>query len=321
MKQIPFELAISPAQQDAKGKLGSLKIDNDNKLEQARCIVMKKVESGKFSEALEDAKSVIAAIENDKTIFDMVKAASCYQIYAWLLVREASYSPAIDCILKALEHLAGSENRSIEVKAMTAAMLYDYAIACHALNGKSKAEHALDKSIAMYREIHEADNDQRFFTAAIYVASAVAVIKKYRIGRLHTIDRIVTAIGNYQGTLPEGMTEAISDLIGCIEQEADAMQAVGRYRTAVRNYTKAIRLNMRISSEFNECNLRLSIKLAKALLFVPMRRIAAQKLLTSLKEYAESHNNKEAISTINRIEEREQLIQLNLLTYLRNIYS
>lgn len=320
MKQIPFNLAIMSPRQEVNGKAID-SISNDEMLEQARCRIINLVEAGKYNAAFENLQNIIAIIENDKFIFDMVTVASWYQIGAWIYVHETAYTPAIDFVVKALQHLAGAEEKTPEIKAMAAALLCDYAIACHALNSRSKAKHALRKSAELYRSLYRSSHDIKYLSACTYVVSAVPEIIDNRIERLYVIDMLAAAIEKIEGKLPGEMVEGISDLVYCIAKEAGAMQAVGRYRTAVRNYTKAIRLSMRISDAFDERSLHLSVKLAEVLLFVPTRKVAAHRLLASLKKFAEAKGIKAEIAEINRIEEREQLIQFNLLTYLRNFYS
>ncbi len=321
MRQIPFRLAILPprvAVETAKDAVMS-PVD-DRQLELARCRLIGLIKNGHSEEASALYRELVFSIENDGRIFDLTTVASIYQIGAWLNVSQAAYTSATDCVIKSLEHIASIVQKDTTTFAITASLLYDYALTCYALNSRSKAEKALERSLKIYRRLIEKGNTE-FFENLVIASSVITEIFRSKIRTLYVLDLLQKAVEAYEKPINGILADCIDSLSDAIVTEAATLFAIGRYRTAVRYLTKALRLNRRVAGEFDGRCLAVSIRLAEALMYVPARKETGIRLLAFARKYAESHNLSRQLEEIARIEKNEELIQFNLLSFLKNMYT
>jgi len=291
----------------------------DSQLECARCRIIGLVKEGHADKALELYRELAFSIENDGHIFDLATVASVYQIGAWLNVGAASYTSAMDCVIKALEHIASLPRKDVPALAMTAALLYDYALACYAINSRSKAEKSIEKCLSIYRKLIEKGHTE-YFENIVIASSVITEIFRSRIRTLHVLDLLQKAVDSHEGEISGVLADCIDALSDSIA-EAATLFAIGRYRTAVRYLTKALRLNRRVAEGFDGRCLTVSIRLAEALMHIPARKETGIRLLAFARKYAEEHNLERQLDEIARIERNEEQIQFNLLSFLKNIYT
>ena len=318
MRQIPFRLAILPPRAEAGD--ASMTPADDSQLEHARCRIIGLVKEGHTDKALELYRELAFSIENDGRIFDLATVASVYQIGAWLNVGAACYTSAMDCVVKALEHIASLPRKDVPALAMTAALLYDYALACYAINSRSKAEKSIEKCLSIYRRLIE-DGHTEYFENIVIASSVITDIFRSRIRTLYVLDLLQKAVDSHKGEIGGVLADCIDALSDSIVTEAATLFAIGRYRTAVRYLTKALRLNRRVAGGFDGRCLTVSIRLAEALMHIPARKETGIRLLAFARKYAEEHNLERQLDEIARIERNEEQIQFNLLSFLKNIYT
>ena len=108
--------------------------------------------AGRREEARDFYEKLTAAMSTSDCIFDALTAAAVYQLGTWLYVETSAYSSAIENAVKAFSVLSKAEKakNTEKTRALVAALLYDYAIACHAINSAKKSEKALTKSERIY---------------------------------------------------------------------------------------------------------------------------------------------------------------------------
>lgn len=325
MKQIPFIKAVLPANSECPSSTtesfkSDFTIGSDERLECARCYLCACATASPAS-AIDFFQNLDKKICSEDLLFDHFTVASIYQAGVWLYVNAANYTTAINYVIKAMARLAccdEKEKKSLKTKTLVAALLYDYALACHAVNSNTKAEKALTKSAALYNRLIRKDYD-RFFEPSAIVAAASTEIYKSRVKQLNALAHHYAATEYYMGAMKAGMANAVNGLIASITKEAETMLAIGRYRTAVRYFTKAIRYQRQSSGRFDLRELRLSLKLAEALLYIPMRHDTAVKLLASLRKAAESMDAKRELEKINDLEEKERLLRFNIFSVIKNL--
>ncbi len=314
MKQIPFASVVLPPQQLPEAA------EKDRLLEEARQQLIRLVDLGNYEEALSALHRMEESIESSEFIHNPLITASCYQIGAWINVATAAYASAIDCVIKSLHYLATMEKKGDDAIAITAALLFDYAIACRKLNSASKAEHALKKSITLYLKLSKKCGSCYLVNMA-HEACAVTTVIRPTLSRLDILDLLQNVFIANQASIPKEATEALSEFVATMNSEASAMFAVGRYRTAVRYYTKSLRICRLVAQRFDRQCVDIATNLAEALLQVPMRKETGEELLTALRKYAESENLEEVLTKIDNIQKKEDLMQFNLLTFIKNIYT
>jgi len=155
----------------------------------------------------------------------------------------------------------------------------------------------------------------------VIASSVITEIFRSRIRTLHVLDLLQKAVDSHEGEISGVLADCIDALSDSIAAEAATLFAIGRYRTAVRYLTKALRLNRRVAEGFDGRCLTVSIRLAEALMHIPARKETGIRLLAFARKYAEEHNLERQLDEIARIERNEEQIQFNLLSFLKNIYT
>ena len=175
MKQLPFQLTYMPPTAAEAVSCPA---------ETARLALIEEVEKGNIAEAESLFKStVLLKPEAAETLVH----ASYFQIGAWIAVALQQYEKAGERIVGSLQLLAACDNKkNTEVTAMTAALLYDYAVLCHNNRRKTKAEKALGKASAIYNRLQKSQSE-RFVEAAAYTAAATTEIYRSKIKMLNTL--------------------------------------------------------------------------------------------------------------------------------------
>ena len=203
---------------------------------------------------------------------------------------------------------------------MTAALLYDYAVLCHNNRRKTKAEKALGKASAIYNRLQKSQSE-RFVEAAAYTAAATTEIYRSKIKMLNTLAHHQAATEYYTDAVKSGAAEAMNSLINSISKEAETMFEMEHYRTAVRLYTKAVRYQQKLSPKFGIKELRLSLQLAEALLYLPMRKETGIRLLETLQASAKKLKAEKELEKINAYLNGQLKAESSITAFFKNLIS
>lgn len=323
MEQIPFIktlLSPMPVLTDAEKSLfaGKFRVADENRLEQSLCYLTELAASNRV-EALCFFERLAATIEQEERFLDVVAVASVYQIGAWLHAGKADHDAAIACVVKSLLHLAVAKDKaSAEVKSILANLMYVYATACLAANSCSKAEKAICRASRIYNELVSSGKLQ-FLEASAIVAKSSLKACRSSVKRLDAIDRHSMATASLFADADEGSRNALARLVDAVVAEADEMLAIGRYRIALRYLTKAIRYQRQLSGKPGLKDLQLAIRLAGALLYVPLRRDTGMKLVLATKRAAEAMNAQHELAEIIRLEKQGPRIRAGLVSFIKNV--
>lgn len=309
MKQLPFQLTYMPPTAAEAVSCPA---------ETARLALIEEVEKGNIAEAESLFEStVLLKPEAAETLVH----ASCFQIGAWIAVALQQYEKAGERIVGSLQLLAVCDNKkNTEVTAMTAALLYDYAVLCHNNRRKTKAEKALGKASAIYNRLQKSQSE-RFVEAAAYTAAATTEIYRSKIKMLNTLAHHQAATEYYTDAVKSGAAEAMNSLINSISKEAETMFEMEHYRTAVRLYTKAVRYQQKLSPKFGIKELRLSLQLAEALLYLPMRKETGIRLLETLQASAQKLNAEKELEKINAYLDGQLKAESSITAFFKNLIS
>lgn len=309
MKQLPFQLTYMPPTAAEAVSCPA---------ETARLALIEEVEKGNIAEAESLFEStVLLKPEAAETLVH----ASCFQIGAWIAVALQQYEKAGERIVGSLQLLAACDNKkNTEVTAMTAALLYDYAILCHNNRRKTKAEKALGKASAIYYRLQKSQSE-RFVEAAAYTAAATTEIYRSKIKMLNTLAHHQAATEYYTDAVKSGAAEAMNSLINSISKEAETMFEMEHYRTAVRLYTKAVRYQQKLSPKFGIKELRLSLQLAEALLYLPMRKETGIRLLETLQASAQKLKAEKELEKINAYLNGQLKAESSITAFFKNLIS
>ena len=308
MKQLPFQLTYMPPTAAEAVSCTA---------ETARLALIEEVEKGNIAEAESLFEStVLPKPEAAETLVH----ASCFQIGAWIAVALQQYEKAGERIVGSLQLLAACDNKkNTEVTAMTAALLYDYAVLCHNNRRKTKAEKALGKASAIYNRLQKSQSE-RFVEAAAYTAAATTEIYRSKIKMLNTLAH-QAATEYYTDAVKSGAAEAMNSLINSISKEAETMFEMEHYRTAVRLYTKAVRYQQKLSPKFGIKELRLSLQLAEALLYLPMRKETGIRLLETLQASAKKLKAEKELEKINAYLNGQLKAESSITAFFKNLIS
>lgn len=275
--------------------------------------------AGKREEARDFYAKLTSAMSVSDCIFDALTAAAVYQLGTWLYVETSAYSSAIENAVKAFSVLSKADKakNTERTRAIVAALLYDYAIACHAINSAKKAEKALTKSERIYEAL--LPSDSRYMRPLAYVAAASTEIYRSRIRQLNALAHFQTASLLYRQSLKSGDIAAAQHLIESVAAEAATLFSIGKYRLSVNYYTKAIRYCRSFSGMQTEQETKLSLRLAEALLYLPRRRDTANKLIDTLRRQAEEANDNSVLGEIDKLLEKEDMLRFNIFSHIRDI--
>ena len=309
MKQLPFQLTYMPPTAAEAVSCPA---------ETARLALIEEVEKGNITEAESLFEStVLPKPEAAETLVQ----ASCFQIGAWIAVALQQYEKAGERIVGSLQLLAACDNKkNTEVTAMTAALLYDYAVLCHNNRRKTKAEKALGKASAIYNRLQKSQSE-RFVEAAAYTAATTTKIYRSKIKMLNTLAHHQAATEYYTDAVKSGAAEAMNSLINSISKEAETMFEMEHYRTAVRLYTKAVRYQQKLSPKFGIKELRLSLQLAEALLYLPMRKETGIRLLETLQASAKKLKAEKELEKINAYLNGQLKAESSITAFFKNLIS
>ena len=309
MKQLPFQLTYMPPTAAEAVSCTA---------ETARLALIEEVEKGNIAEAESLFEStVLPKPEAAETLVH----ASCFQIGAWIAVALQQYEKAGERIVGSLQLLAVCDNKkNTEVTAMTAALLYDYAVLCHNNRRKTKAEKALGKASAIYNRLQKSQSE-RFVEAAAYTAAATTEIYRSKIKMLNTLAHHQAATEYYTDAVKSGAAEAMNSLINSISKEAETMFEMEHYRTAVRLYTKAVRYQQKLSPKFGIKELRLSLQLAEALLYLPIRKETGIRLPETLQASAQKLNAEKELEKINAYLDGQLKAESSITAFFKNLIS
>lgn len=309
MKQLPFQLTNMPPTAAEAVSCPA---------ETARLALIEEVEKGNIAEAESLFEStVLLKPEAAETLVH----ASYFQIGAWIAVALQQYEKAGERIVSSLQLLAACDNKkNTEVTAMTAALLYDYAVLCHNNRRKTKAEKALGKASAIYNRLQKSQSE-RFVEAATYTAAATTEIYRSKIKMLNTLAHHQAATEYYTDAVKSGAAEAMNSLINSISKEAETMFEMEHYRTAVRLYTKAVRYQQKLSPKFGIKELRLSLQLAEALLYLPMRKETGIRLLETLQASAKKLKAEKELEKINAYLNGQLKAESSITAFFKNLIS
>lgn len=309
MKQLPFQLTYMPPTAAEAVSCPA---------ETARLALIEEVEKGNITEAESLFEStVLPKPEAAETLVH----ASYFQIGAWIAVALQQYEKAGERIVGSLQLLAACNNKkNTEVTAMTAALLYDYAVLCHNNRRKTKAEKALGKASAIYNRLQKSQSE-RFVEAAAYTAAATTEIYRSKIKMLNTLAHHQAATEYYTDAVKSGAAEAMNSLINSISKEAETMFEMEHYRTAVRLYTKAVRYQQKLSPKFGIKELRLSLQLAEALLYLPMRKETGIRLLETLQASAQKMKAEKELEKINAYLNGQLKAESSITAFFKNLIS
>ena len=309
MKQLPFQLTYMPPTAAEAVSCTA---------ETARLALIEEVEKGNIAEAESLFEStVLPKPEAAETLVH----ASCFQIGAWIAVALQQYEKAGERIVGSLQLLAACDNKkNTEVTTMTAALLYDYAVLCHNNRRKTKAEKALGKASAIYNRLQKSQSE-RFVEAAAYTAATTTEIYRSKIKMLNTLAHHQAATEYYTDAVKSGAAEAMNSLINSISKEAETMFEMEHYRTAVRLYTKAVRYQQKLSPKFGIKELRLSLQLAEALLYLPMRKETGIRLLETLQASAKKLKAEKELEKINAYLNGQLKAESSITAFFKNLIS
>ena len=113
----------------------------------------------------------------------------------------------------------------------------------------------------------------------------------------------------------------MNSLINSISKEAETMFEMEHYRTAVRLYTKAVRYQQKLSPKFGIKELRLSLQLAEALLYLPMRKETGIRLLETLQASAKKLKAEKELEKINAYLNGQLKAESSITAFFKNLIS
>ncbi len=165
------------------------------------------------------------------------------------------------------------------------ALLYDLSF-LHIVRKEYKAaERTLEKSMRVFERLAKMNPD-RYGSAHIMALNASTSVYRSRVKQVNLLAHFQVATSTYLEMVNSGIHDAMDRLIESLANEGEMLMQLGKYRDAVQYYSRALKYLSKLSPEFSERHLKLSIKLSEALLHTRSTRQKGVHLLNTLLQKA-----------------------------------
>ncbi len=129
-------------------------------------------------------------------------------------------------------------------------------------------------------------NPDRYGSAHIMALNASTSVYRSRVKQVNLLAHFQVATSTYLEMVNSGIHDAMDRLIESLANEGEMLMQLGKYRDAVQYYSRALKYLSKLSPEFSERHLKLSIKLSEALLHTRSTRQKGVHLLNTLLQKA-----------------------------------
>jgi len=324
LPHMTHDMTIVRAQMASTGAMPPSKgLDQDIVTQMQLCYVEYLMTDHRMVEA---ERHIEALLDDEERMANM---PPLYAAWLWLanmtlLIHQENHSVALGAAENALTMLTqytGKHNE--DFLAIVASLLYNLAMAHHAMGDGSRAAKELTKAQQMLERLTKR-NEARFSPLLLMAVEASTDVIKSKTKQMNVLAHYQTASELYQRELASGDTNAtrtaMSQLVDTLGKQGDIMLEMGNSRNAVKYFTKALRYQKKLGDPMGERDLDLSIGLAKALMRLINRRAAAEQLLRSLQPLAQRLNATAQAHEIENLLNNKNK-NFNIMTLLKSIFT
>lgn len=220
------------------------------------------------------------------TLDTTVLHAAVMQVLTAVFIATESYEAALSTAADTLTLLSQEPRRKDEpFLQVLGALLYDLSF-LHIVRKEYKAaERTLEKSMRIFERLAKMNPD-RYGSAHIMALNASTSVYRSRVKQVNLLAHFQVATSTYLEMVNSGIHDAMDRLIESLANEGEMLMQLGKYRDAVQYYSRALKYLSKLSPEFSERHLKLSIKLSEALLHTRSTRQKGVHLLNTLLQKA-----------------------------------
>jgi len=324
LPRLKNDMTIAKAQMASTGNMPPCKgLADDLVTEVHLCYVQYLITNKRTIEAERQIERMLDDEERMETLPPL------YAAWLWLAqmslhISAQEHSLALGSAEKALTALSAITGKKHEdFHAIVAALLYNLALAHHALSDNSRAAKELTKAQQMLERLAKR-NEARFSPMLLMAVEASTEVIKSKTKQMNVLAHYQSVSELYMRELSGGDANAtraaMVNLVETLGKQGDIMLDMGNSRNAVKYYTKALRYQKKLGDKMGERELNLSIGLAKALMRLINRRAAAEQLLRSLQPLAlrlnataQQHEIENLLNNKNK--------NFNIMTLLKSIFT
>lgn len=225
------------------------------------------IAEGDADRAIMMGRHINELIQRSHATFDTtVLHAAVMQVLTAVFVATESYEAALSTAADTLTLLSQEPRRKDEpFLQVLGALLYDLSF-LHIVRKEYKAaERTLEKSMRVFERLAKMNPD-RYGSAHIMALNASTSVYRSRVKQVNLLAHFQVATSTYLEMVNSGIHDAMDRLIESLANEGEMLMQLGKYRDAVQYYSRALKYLSKLSPEFSERHLKLSIKLSEALL-------------------------------------------------------
>lgn len=235
----------------------------------------------------------------------ILRKAAPMQIAVAALIEAGDYDKALDTAADTLTILSQEARRKDEeFLLILGCLLHDLAFIHNMRKEYKAAERTLTKSIKIFERLAKLDTE-RYGSAHINTLNASTSVYRSRIKQVNLLAHYQVATTTYLNMVNSGIKNAMDRLINSLQDEGLTLMQLGKYKDAIRYFSRAIKYLTKLQPDFSRRHMDLSVMLGEALLHNTATRQKGVHLLNTLLQKAIKSGEDDTAEKINGLLEKQ----------------
>lgn len=235
----------------------------------------------------------------------ILRKAAPMQIAVAALIEAGDYDKALDTAADTLTILSQEARRKDEeFLLILGCLLHDLAFIHNMRKEYKAAERTLTKSIKIFERLAKLDTE-RYGSGHINTLNASTSVYRSRIKQVNLLAHYQVATTTYLNMVNSGIKNAMDRLINSLQDEGLTLMQLGKYKDAIRYFSRAIKYLTKLQPDFSRRHMDLSVMLGEALLHNTATRQKGVHLLNTLLQKAIKNGDDNTAEKINGLLEKQ----------------
>ncbi len=235
----------------------------------------------------------------------ILRKAAPMQIAVAAMIEAGDYDNALETAADTLTLLSQEARRKDEeFLLILGCLLHDLAFIHNIRKEYKAAERTLTKSIKIFERLAKL-NTERYGSAHINALNASTSVYRSRIKQVNLLAHYQVATTTYLNMVNSGIKNAMDRLINSLQDEGLTLMQLGKYKDAIRYFSRALKYLTKLQPEFSDRHMDLSVMLGEALLHNITTRQKGVHLLNTLLQKAIKNENDSTAAKINGLLDKQ----------------
>lgn len=235
----------------------------------------------------------------------ILRKATPMQIAVAALIEAGDYDKALDTSADTLTVMSQEARRKDEeFLLILGCLLHDLAFIHNMRKEYKAAERTLSKSIKIFERLAKLNTEQ-YGSAHINTLNASTSVYRSHIKQVNLLAHYQVATTTYLNMVNGGIKNAMDRLINSLQDEGLTLMHLGKYKDAVRYFSRALKYLTRLQPDFSDRHMELSVMLGQALLHNITTRRKGVHLLNTLLQKAIKNKDNDTAEKINGLLEKQ----------------